>query len=149
MQAQPAPVAGPVRVSPGGSIVSVTVTAPDVGPAPTLLTVIVYVLGCPGESVGECVLPIARSGTSTFVTAGAVATVLGTPVVAAWKANSAVFSIVAPNASPDVATVTWKLTVALAFGASVPPVAGRRAGAEAHHHADRRRTRRDRRRRRR
>ena len=48
---------------------------------------------------------------------------LGTPVVAALKARSAVFSMVAPSASPAVATVTWKLTVALAFGASVPPAA--------------------------
>ena len=124
-----------MRISPGGSIVSVTVTGPDVGPSPTLPTVIVYVLGCPGARSGACVLPIARSGTSTRVTAGAVATVLGTLVVAARKASSAVFSIVAPNASPVVATVTWKLTVALAPGASVPPVVGRRARAEAHHHA--------------
>ena len=33
------------------------------------------------------------------------------------------FSMVAPGASPAVATVTWKLTVALAPGASVPPAA--------------------------
>ena len=42
-------------------------------------------LGCPGESAGECVLPIARSGTFTLVVAGAVVTVLGTPVVAALE----------------------------------------------------------------
>ena len=119
-QIQPVPVAGPVIVSPA-SIVSVTVTVPAVGPAPTLPTVIVYVLGCPGERSGECVLPMARSGTFTLVVAGAVVTVLGTPVVAALNARSAVFSMVAPSASPAVATVTWKLTVALAFGASVPP----------------------------
>ena len=111
-------------VSPGGSIVSVTVTSPDVGPSPTLPTVIVYVLGCPGASAGACVLPIARSGTSTRVMAGAVATVLGTPVVAAWKASSAVFSIVSPTSKPVVATLTWKLTVALAPGASRPPAPG-------------------------
>ena len=44
---------------------------------------------------------------------GAVVTVLGTPV-AASNATSAVFSIVAPDASPAVSTVTWKLTLALA-----------------------------------
>ena len=112
-----------MRVSPA-SIVSVTVTGPDVGPSPTLPTVIVYVLGWPGESAGEWVLPIARSGTSTSVIAGAVATVLGTPVVAAGNATSPTFSIVAPDARPAVATVTWKLTVALAPGASVPPAPG-------------------------
>ena len=122
-QAQPAPVAAPLRVSPG-SIVSVTVTGPDVGPSPTLPTVTVYVLGCPGASTGACVLPIARSGASTRVVAGAVVTVLATPVVAARNARSAVLSIVAPNASPAVATVTWKLTVALAPGASRPPAPG-------------------------
>ncbi len=59
---------------------------------------------------------------------------LATPVVAAWNDRSAAFSIVAPNARPAVATVTWKLTVALAFGASVPPAAASRARAEARHH---------------
>ncbi len=105
-------------------MVSVTVTSPDVGPAPTLPTVIVYVLDCPGASGGACVLPIARSGPFTIVTAGAVVTVLGTLVVAARNERSAVFSTVAPTSSPAVATVTRKLTVALAFGASVPPATG-------------------------
>ena len=58
--------------------------------------------------------------------AGAVATVLGTPVVAAWNARSAMFSIVAPDSSPAVATVTWKLTVALPRR--------RRERPEPHHH---------------
>ena len=40
VQAQPAPVTAPLRVSPGSSV-SVTVTGPDVGPSPTLPTVIV------------------------------------------------------------------------------------------------------------
>ena len=77
VQVQPAPVTAPLMVSPGGSIVSVTVTVPDVGPSPTLPTVIVYVLGSPGASAGACDLPIVRSGTFTLVVAGAVVTVLG------------------------------------------------------------------------
>ena len=39
-------------------------------------------------------------GDEHAVIAGAVVTVLGTPVVAAWNARSAVFSIVAPDPSP-------------------------------------------------
>ena len=41
VQVQPAPVTGPLMVSPEDSIVSVTVTEPEVGPSPTLPTVIV------------------------------------------------------------------------------------------------------------
>ena len=39
-----------------------------------------------------------------------------------------------PRSKPAVATLTWKLTVALAPGASRPPAPGGRARAEAHHH---------------
>ena len=87
--------------------------------------------GRPGES-GAYGSSDRQIGTSTVVIAGAVVTVLGTWVVAAWNAISAVFSMVAPEASPAVATVTWKLTVALALGAASrgTPV----ARAEAHHH---------------
>ena len=74
-----------MRISPGGSIVSVTVTGPDVGPAPTLPTVIVYVLGCPGESVRHVRLADRQIGHVHAVVAGAVVTVLGTPVVAALE----------------------------------------------------------------
>ena len=60
-------------------------------------------------------------------------TVLGKPVVAARNERSATLSIVAPDAKPAVATVTWKLRVALPPGASVPPAVAF-ARAEPRHH---------------
>ena len=63
---QPAPLAA-VAVNPDGRV-SVTVTVPAVGPAPTLLAVRMNVTVPPGEKlVPVCVFVIVMSGTSTVM----------------------------------------------------------------------------------
>src|SRR6185295_14300996 len=65
-QLQPMPVAA-VGVRPAGTV-SLTVTVPDVAPAPELVTVIAYVAPVwPCVKLPECVLLIVRSATTALI----------------------------------------------------------------------------------
>src|ERR1700719_3921608 len=76
---QPVPLTA-VGVSPGGSV-STTVTTPELGPVPTLATVIEYVAPtCPCEKFPTWVLAIDRSGGNAVTVVGSVAVLFPTLV---------------------------------------------------------------------
>jgi hypothetical protein len=133
VQAQPAPVTAPLRVSPAWSV-SVTVTGPDVGPSPTLPTVIVRA-GLPGRQRRRMRLADGQIGTSTRVVAGAVVTVLATPVVAARNASVRRVVDRRPQRQPGRGDGDLEAHRRARARCERSAYRRRRAGAEAHHHA--------------